>query len=70
MLIIQVYERATGGEALQLNMKRVIVVSHLGLGMRRLSKYFCPLFYSFILNALAYYSFNVAYYSHLCLQKK
>ena len=37
------------------------------LGLGRLSKYFCLLFYCFILNALAYYSFTVTY---LCLQKK
>ena len=40
------------------------------LGLGRLSKYFCLLFYSFILNALAYYSFTVTYYCHLCLRIK
>ena len=39
-------------------------------GLGSLNKYFYLLFYSFILNALAYYSFTVTYYSHLCLQKK
>ena len=37
------------------------------IGLGRLSKYFCLLFYSIILNALAYSSFTVTY---LCLQKK
>jgi len=41
------------------------------VGLGRLSKYFgLLLIYSFILNALAYYSFTVTYYSHLGLQKK
>ena len=46
---------------------RVAVPPYLGLG--RLSKYFCLLFYSFILNALAYYSFTVTYYSHYAYRK-
>jgi len=39
------------------------------IGLGRLSKYFCLLFYSFILSALAYYSFTVTYYSHFAYRK-